>query len=168
MGQENRLRKFLLHPFSSRTISIIASNQIQMDQYSNFYHHFWEFWNFYAALSHFAIGWHKCQIFHQLNYALLNCWDFSFVVLTDIVILTFAEEFARGQSSSVSPRGGYGSSASTPHSSNGGGSYNNGNTSGGGGVTPSGSISTGSYNGFSSNLGSPTATGSIFTSSSRE
>ncbi|XP_063245213.1 transcription factor collier [Bacillus rossius redtenbacheri] len=34
------------------------------------------------------------------------------------------EEYGRGQSSSVSPRGGgYGSSASTPHSSNGGGSY---------------------------------------------
>ncbi|XP_075221713.1 EBF transcription factor knot [Lycorma delicatula] len=44
------------------------------------------------------------------------------------------EEYGRGQSSSVSPRGGYGSSASTPHSSNGG-SYNtaasmNGNYSG--------------------------------------
>ncbi|KAK7573482.1 hypothetical protein V9T40_010673 [Parthenolecanium corni] len=81
------------------------------------------------------------------------------------------EEFARGQSSSVSPRGGYGSTASTPHSSNGGGSYNNGNTSAGGGATSSGSISTGSYNGSSSsantNLGSPTIAVSIFNSSSR-
>ncbi|XP_065210980.1 transcription factor collier [Planococcus citri] len=81
------------------------------------------------------------------------------------------EEFARGQSSSVSPRGGYGSSASTPHSSNGGGSYNNGNTNGGGGgATPGGTIPSAAYNGSSnstanSNLGSPTG-GSLFNSSS--
>lgn len=36
------------------------------------------------------------------------------------------DEYQRGQSSSVSPRGGYCSSASTPHSS-GGGSYGGGN-----------------------------------------
>ncbi|XKL69375.1 hypothetical protein PGB90_007144 [Kerria lacca] len=78
------------------------------------------------------------------------------------------EEFARGQSSSVSPRGGYGSSASTPHSSNGG-SYNNSNTSGGGTGTPGGSIGGSTYNGSTTNsntnLGSPTG-GSIFNSSS--
>ncbi|XP_022906621.1 transcription factor collier isoform X3 [Onthophagus taurus] len=50
------------------------------------------------------------------------------------------EEYARAQSSSVSPRGGgYCSSASTPHSSNGGGSYGGGSTTnmnGYGGATP--------------------------------
>jgi hypothetical protein len=47
--------------------------------------------------------------------------------------LLFLEEYAsRGQSSSVSPRGGYGSSASTPHSSSGAASYGGGN--GGGSV----------------------------------
>lgn len=84
-----------------------------------------------------------------------------------------AEEFARGQSSSVSPRGGYGSSASTPHSSNGGGSsYNNGTTNGGGNGTPAGSIAAGSYTGSSantnSNLGSPTGGSILFNSSSSE
>ncbi|XP_069677853.1 transcription factor collier isoform X2 [Periplaneta americana] len=50
------------------------------------------------------------------------------------------EEYGRAQSSSVSPRGGgYGSSASTPHSSNGGGSYVTGATTG---VTMNGSYST--------------------------
>ncbi|PNF14085.1 Transcription factor collier, partial [Cryptotermes secundus] len=50
------------------------------------------------------------------------------------------EEYGRTQSSSVSPRGGgYGSSASTPHSSNGGGSYVTGASTG---VTMNGSYST--------------------------
>ncbi|KDR23267.1 Transcription factor collier, partial [Zootermopsis nevadensis] len=49
------------------------------------------------------------------------------------------EEYGRAQSSSVSPRGGYGSSASTPHSSNGGGSYVTGASNG---VTMNGSYST--------------------------
>nr|CAD7451998.1 unnamed protein product [Timema tahoe] len=50
------------------------------------------------------------------------------------------EEYGRGQSSSVSPRGGgYGSSASTPHSSNGGGSYVTGTSTG---VTMNGSYTT--------------------------
>lgn len=99
-----------------------------------------------------------------------------FSVALDVYILKacsvlhlFSEEFARGQSSSVSPRGGYGSSASTPHSSNGGGSYNSGNTNGGGGATPGGTITGGSYNSSSaananSNLGSPT--GSLLFNSS--
>nr|XP_018916264.1 PREDICTED: transcription factor collier [Bemisia tabaci] len=46
------------------------------------------------------------------------------------------EEYGRGQSSSVSPRGGYGSSASTPHSSNGG-SFNNSSTPGSGNMNGS-------------------------------
>lgn len=44
----------------------------------------------------------------------------------------FLDEYQRAQSSSVSPRGGYCSSASTPHSS-GGGSYGG---SGNGGYAP--------------------------------
>lgn len=61
------------------------------------------------------------------------------------------EDYQRGQSSSVSPRGGYCSSASTPHSS-GGGSYGNG---GGNGYGPNmgtlSSTSTSVFNSTSSN-----------------
>ncbi|PSN50680.1 hypothetical protein C0J52_09326, partial [Blattella germanica] len=89
-------------------------------------------------------------------------------------------EYGRAQSSSVSPRGGgYGSSASTPHSSNGGGSYVTGATTG---VTMNGSYSTatpgaGAGGGTVTSVagsqltnmgvpGSPAATG-LFNSSSR-
>lgn len=80
--------------------------------------------------------------------------------------VSLLEEYGRGQSSSVSPRGGgYGSSASTPHSSNGGGgSY--GNSSGGGGPAMNG----GGYGsgGQLASMGSPvsTAAGGLFNSSS--
>ncbi|KAK6635720.1 hypothetical protein RUM44_000974 [Polyplax serrata] len=68
------------------------------------------------------------------------------------------EEFGRAQSSSVSPRGGYGSSASTPHSSNGG-SY-------GAAPSTSGVAINGNYGGSTptnngTNMGSPAGIGSL-------
>lgn len=67
---------------------------------------------------------------------------FSWLFLTPKPIALSADDYGRGQSSSVSPRGGgYGSSASTPHSTNGtnGSTYiNPPPTSGGGGGGGSG------------------------------
>ncbi|KAG8244123.1 Transcription factor [Homalodisca vitripennis] len=70
------------------------------------------------------------------------------------------EDYGRGQSSSVSPRGGgYGSSASTPHSSNGG-SYNAASGVNGGNYTAPGSAAPAQL----TNMGSPA--GGLFNSSS--
>lgn len=80
------------------------------------------------------------------------------------------DEYQRGQSSSVSPRG-YCSSASTPHSS-GGGSYGGGGGGGGGGVVGGGSGGGGGgggggVNGYGSNLGlSSSSSASVFNSTS--
>lgn len=74
--------------------------------------------------------------------------------------MTVTEDYGRAQSSSVSPRGGgYGSSASTPHSSNGG-SYNPSSGVNGGNYTTPGS------NTQLTNMGSPA--GGLFNSSSSE
>lgn len=73
----------------------------------------------------------------------------------------YADEYQRGQSSSVSPRG-YCSSASTPHSS-GGGSYGGGGGGGNGGGGGGG----GGVNGYGSNLGlSSSSPASVFNSTS--
>ncbi|XP_059484982.1 transcription factor collier isoform X2 [Neocloeon triangulifer] len=83
------------------------------------------------------------------------------------------EEYGRAQSSSVSPRGGYGSSASTPHSSSGAASYggNNGAPQGPApGAAPAGSVPmVGGYSGAAAavsaaQLGSPAAAGIFNTS----
>ncbi|KAL0269945.1 UNVERIFIED_CONTAM: hypothetical protein PYX00_007518 [Menopon gallinae] len=68
------------------------------------------------------------------------------------------EEYGRAQSSSVSPRGGYGSSASTPHSSNGG-SYGTAPSTSGVAINGSYGGSTPTNNG--TNMGSPAGVGSL-------
>lgn len=70
------------------------------------------------------------------------------------------DDYQRGTSSSVSPRGGYCSSASTPHSSNGGGSYSNANS-----ANPN-SQNSAVVNGYSNMGGIPSSPASVFNSTS--
>lgn len=84
-------------------------------------------------------------------------------LIDSLLLCPFPDDYQRGTSSSVSPRGGYCSSASTPHSSNGGGgSYSNAN------AANAQANSAAAVNGYSNMGAIPSSPASVFNSTSSE